>query len=74
MNFTIKVELMEKLNSKLEVKKELGRYNLLFHRPTDLPAADQVIKVIDPLVKTNYIGIIELNFAFIQNQVLNSGL
>jgi hypothetical protein len=71
MSFTIKVEQMEKQNRKLEIKKELGRFNMSYETPDMIPNEEQVIYVMDPFNKGSHVGILEAKFEFIHNQVKN---
>lgn len=73
MNFTIKLEQMEKKKQKLEFKTELGRVNFFFQNPDELPLTDQNFNMLSAS-QDRIIGILQVGFEYIGNEVLKKFL
>lgn len=70
MNFTIKLEQMEKTKrQKLELKTELGRVNFFYQNPDELPLTDQNFNILSAS-QDRIIGILQVGFEYIGNEVL----
>ena len=61
---------MEKVNRKLEKKKELGRCNLSFQSPDHIPTEEYPINIFDAENNAVRIGSIQILFEFIHSKVL----
>lgn len=68
MNFTIKLEQMERKKQKLEFKTELGRVNFFYQNPDELPLTEQIFNILS-VNQNKIIGILQVGFEFIGNDV-----
>lgn len=68
MNFTVKLEQMDKKKQKLEKRAELGRVNFFYQNPENIPTYEQTLNLLDSTNNGARVGFLQVSFDYVENE------